>query len=121
MKFNDYLMIIFADLTDLGKGINDGNGECPHRIPEHSNEDTKMRRVRNNNSDSSFEQGIRQVISEKVAQPTRYADYELDAIQRKEQSMHATSPQKTSGIGFITSGLMQELTRIAHRTAPQGR
>ena len=69
-----------------------------------------MRRVRNNTtSENTFDQGIQQIIRDKVARPTDYRDYELNAIVRKEQFEATRIPQKTPERGYSVSDLMQEL------------
>ncbi len=69
-----------------------------------------MRTVRNNNrTENSFEQGIKQIVSEKAARPTEYADYELNAIMRREQYETTRTSVNAPGRGYSISDMMQEL------------
>ena len=62
-----------------------------------------------NNTENSFEQGVKQIVREKSARPTRYADYELNAITRREQHEATLTPVRTPTRGYSISDLMQEL------------
>ena len=69
-----------------------------------------MRRVRNNiSNENTFEQGIQQIIREKVARPTDYRDYELKAILHKEQFVSEEVFESVRGREYSVSDLMQEL------------
>lgn len=113
-------MMIFANFTELRKEFNGPFGECPHRQQNTEQEATKMRRVRNNtSSENTFNQGVEQIIREKVARPTEYRDYELNAILHKEQFVSEEISESARGRGYSVNDLMQELVYSHPATATQ--
>ncbi|MFT5276213.1 MAG: hypothetical protein ACI9J2_002757, partial [Saprospiraceae bacterium] len=76
-----------------------------------SKEASKMRKVRSAFSTANpavmFAQGVEQIISDKIDNPTNYHDYELNEMLRKEQCINKpvvlieASLDKALGFNFI--------------------
>jgi hypothetical protein len=95
-KFNDFLMIILLDLTQLSKGIIGCLRNYCHRKQTHRQEALKMRKVRTSRISSSnpallFSRGVEQIVSDHLAQQPRFDDQELLAIQRTPKQQQPSS------------------------------
>ncbi|MEJ2177108.1 MAG: hypothetical protein P8Y12_03985 [Gammaproteobacteria bacterium] len=63
-----------------------------------------MRKMRNQedyaNPALTFAQAVEQIVSEKIAHPTQYKDYELETLTRKEQQQNLGKSKHRRSCGF---------------------